>query len=158
MHKYLSRLGDCVSSVSGFISSVVLFFLSLISGYEGMLFLLLFSIVTDAIWGVIAAIKIGQFARSDLFRRSVVKLAAYFTVFFVLLGIEKICGIETTLPVAVIVSLIALCELWSACGNILIVNPSIPFISLMKHALKGEVARKLQIDEDKVEEYLNCKK
>lgn len=142
-------------SSAGVWSLIGCLFLSYISGYEGMLFLLMFCVIFDAIWGIAVSLKLGRFARSDLFRQTVVKLAAYGTVMFMFIGMERILGIETVLPTAIIVAIICACELWSICGNVLIINPRIVVLSLLRNALKGEIARKLNIPEDKVSEVLD---
>ncbi len=129
--------------------------LNYISGYEGMLVFIMLCVLVDAFWGIFVALKMGRFARSDLFRQSVIKMSAYGTVLFMLIGMERILGIESVLPTAIIASVIAACELWSICGNIMIVNPNIPVLSLMRNVLKGEIARKLGIEESDVETALN---
>lgn len=155
--KVALRITDCLHSSTGLFTLFGCLALSYISGYEGMLFLLLFCTVFDAFWGVVVSLKLGKFARSDLFRQTVVKLAAYGTVMFVFIGIERILHIETVLPTAAIVSIISVCELWSICGNILIVNPNIPILSLLRSVLKGEIARKLGISESEVSDVLDKK-
>lgn len=155
LSKLLLRITDCFHSASGVFTVLACLVLSYISGYEGMLIFLTFCVVLDAFWGILVALKMGKFARSDLFRQTVVKMAAYGTVLFMLIGMERILGIESVLPTAIIASIIAACELWSISGNILIINPRIPVLSLMRNALKGEIARKLGISEDAVSEVLD---
>ena len=49
----------------------------------------------------------------------------------------------------------ACCELWSAMANMLIVKPDFPFISLLRKSLAGEIANKLNLGKDEVEDILN---
>lgn len=156
MCKMYSKLGEIFSNGEGIGGWVVLTILSFITGYEMMLCLLLLVTIMDAIWGVAVSVKQGQFVLSDLLRRTIVKLLSYLSIFLVLMCVEKILSING-IATAVVVSGIALTELWSTCGNILIIYPNLAFLRLMRPVLKGEIARKLNISEEQVEKALNVK-
>lgn len=152
------KLNDIFGNYEGVMGWFVLTLINFFAGYEGMLCLILFVTFVDAVWGVAVALKKGEFVLSDLMRRTIVKLLAYCSIFLVLISIERILKIESGIGTAVIVSIIGLTELWSVCGNILIIYPDLVFFRLLKPALKGEISRKLGIDEDKVESVLETKK
>ena len=78
----------------------------------------------------------------------------FWTCLLVFIFVEKLIHFEW-FPTGVVASVICATELWSISGNILIVNPNIPFFNIIRPALKGEIARKLNISEDDVDDALN---
>jgi len=106
----------------------------------------------DAIWGVAVSLRLGKFTRSELLRLTIDKLAVYGCAMFVFVGLDRMA--ETTLSASIIGSAIVLVEFWSSCASMLILFPHMAFLRLMKKALTGEIASKLQIDENEVTEIL----
>ena len=157
MEKFLHKLADIFTHAGGIITWCTCTIGSLLAGYEGRMFLILFCVIVDAYWGINNAIRAGRFVLSDLMRDTINKILAYMSVFLVLLGIEKVEGIESQICTTIIVGLIAATELWSISGNILIRHPNLLFFRLLKPALIGEIARKLHVDEQQVEDILNGK-
>ena len=151
----LRKLNDILSHGEGVAVWVASTIGALMSGYEGMIFLLLFVVVVDALWGIANAVKAGKFVLSDLMRNTVGKILSYCSVFLVIVGIEKVVGIESGICSAVVVGVIALTEVWSISGHIMIRFPNLLFFRLFRPALIGEIARKLQISEDEVKEMFN---
>ena len=151
----LRKLNDILSHGEGVIVWVVSTIGALMSGYEGMIFLLLFVVVVDALWGIANAVKAGKFVLSDLMRNTVGKILSYCSVFLVIVGIEKVIGIDSGICSAVVVGVIALTEVWSISGHILIRFPNLLFFRLFRPALVGEIARKLQMSEEEVKEMFN---
>lgn len=151
----LKKLNDILSHVEGVAVWVASTIGALLSGYEGMIFLLLFVVVVDALWGIANAVKAGKFVLSDLMRNTVGKILSYCSVFLVIVGIEKVIGIDSGICSAVVVGVIALTEVWSISGHILIRFPNLLFFRLFRPALIGEIARKLQMSEDEVKEMFN---
>ena len=139
----LRKLNDILSHGEGIAVCVASTIGALLSGYEGMIFLLLFVVVVDALWGIANAVKAGKFVLS------------YCSVFLVIVGIEKVVGIDSGICSAIVVGVIALTEVWSICGHILIRFPNLLFFRLLKPALIGEIARKLNIEENEVDKILN---
>ncbi len=153
----LRKLNEILSHGEGVAVWVASTIGALLTGYEGMICLLLFVVVVDACWGIANAVKAGKFVLSDLMRNTVGKILSYCSVFLVIVGIEKVIGIDSGICSAVVVGVIALTEVWSICGHILIRFPNLLFFRLLKPALVGEIARKLHIEEQEVEQILNEK-
>lgn len=155
MTKFLLKIEDIFSHIGGVFGWVACTIGSFIAGYEGMFLLLFFSVLLDAVWGIANAIHAKRFVLSDLMRATTAKILSYCSVFLVIIGIEKILRIDSTIASAVVVGVIALTELWSVCGHILIRFPNLLFFRLFRPALVGEIARKLQMSEEEVKEMFN---
>lgn len=151
----IRKLNDILSHGEGIAVWVASTIGALFSGYEGMICLLLFVVVVDALWGIANAVKAGKFVLSDLMRNTVGKILSYCSVFLVIVGIEKVIGIDSGICSAVVVGVIALTEVWSISGHILIRFPNLLFFRLFRPALVGEIARKLQMSEEEVKEMFN---
>ncbi len=108
----------------------------------------------DAVWGIAVSVRLGQFAKSELLRLTVEKLAVYGCAMFVFVGLDRIGN--TTLSASVVGATIVLVEFWSSCASMLILFPSIPILRLLRHVLTGEIAAKLQIPESEVEDVLSA--
>lgn len=92
---------------------------------------------------------------------TIFKLAVYFNLIVVFVFIDKFVttgGIETKITTVILGSAICLAEAWSSCGNALIINPNFPFLRLFRKALTGEIARKLNVNPEDVENILNSTK
>lgn len=157
MKHLLDKLSDILSHVAGVFTWIALSVGSLLAGYEAMFGLLFFCVLVDAFWGIYNAVRAGKFVLSDLMRDTVGKILSYCSVFLVIIGIEKILHIDSAICSAIVVGVIALTEVWSICGHILIRFPNLLFFRLLKPALVGEIARKLHIEETEVEQILNDK-
>lgn len=151
----IRKLNDILSHGEGIAVWVASTIGALLSGYEGMICLLLFVVVVDACWGIANAVHAHRFVLSDLMRNTIGKILSYCSVFLVILGIEKVVGIESRICSAVVVGVIALTEVWSISGHILIRFPNLLFFRLFRPALVGEIARKLQMSEEEVKEMFN---
>jgi hypothetical protein len=66
--------------------------------------------------------------------------------------IEQVVTLDWFLVTNTFATVIAITELWSIAGNILIINPNAPFFRIMRSALVGEIARKIGRSEDEVKE------
>ena len=91
-------------------------------------------------------------------RQTVEKLVVYGTAMLVFLCIDKAIETETSwefaLTSGVVGVVIAMTETWSFLASLLILFPTNPFLRMFQKALVGEIARKLQCDEDEVEAIL----
>lgn len=97
MEKFLHKLAEIFTHEGGIVTWCVCTIGSLLSGYEGRMFLILFCVIVDTYWGINNALCAGRFVLSDLLRNTINKILAYMSVFFVLLGIEKVEGMESEL-------------------------------------------------------------
>ena len=160
----IQRLGEMMSTFWGFIAACAIAILNFFAGYKVALVVVLMAVLFDMIWGVAAARKRGKFMRSELLRDTVNKVAAYATALVMVMLIENLAfgihemmsdeGTHSRFVVDIIATVIAAVEFWSICGNILIVYPNAVFFRLIKKPLLGEIARKLKVSEDEVEETL----
>ena len=65
--------------------------------------------------------------------------------------IDKLLGVGNGLSTSVICICIILVELWSTAASMLICFPNMPFLQLLKKALVGEIASKLNVKPEDVE-------
>ena len=74
-------------------------------------------------------------------------------LFFIL--IDKLVGVNSGLTTSVICIVIILVELWSMSASMLICFPRLPFLKILKKALAGEIASKLNVRPEDVTEALD---
>ena len=139
----------------GWLVGAVIFIMDYFSGHSFIVFLVVAVTLMDAFWGIAVSIRQGRFTLSELARLTIAKTAVYGCALFVFVGLDKLA--DTVLTTALIGSAIVLVEFWSSCGSMLILFPNFLFLRLLKHALKGEIASKLHISEDKVDDVLEGK-
>lgn len=125
------------------------------AGYKFTCIVVAVVVILDAFWGIAAAIKQKRFACSELMRSTFVKFSAYATAVILAIFMEDVTSMDTTICSAIVSAGICATELWSIAGNILIIEPNIPFFKLLRPALRGEIARKLGVSEDEVDNVLS---
>lgn len=156
IESFAAKFVAAFQTLQGWLAALLLLVVDYFAGHKFIMFFVLAVTVLDAIWGIIVSIKRGQFTLSELARLTVVKMAVYGTALFVFVGIDKIT--DTMLGAAIVGSVIALVELWSSCASMLILYPHMPLLRLLKKALAGEIAAKLHIDPEEVEDVLEERK
>ena len=124
--------------------------MNFIVGYEKMVGFTVMAIVLDAVWGIAASLVQKRFALSELARDTIAKLAVYGTAVFVFILVDKLAGISGGLTTSVICIGIILVELWSMSASMLICFPNMPFLKILKKALAGEIASKLNVKPEDV--------
>lgn len=129
-----------------------LFVADYFAGHTFVVWLVIAVTLMDAVWGVAVSLRMGQFTKSELLRLTIDKLAVYGCAMFVFVGLDKIADI--TITASVIGACIVLVEFWSSCASMLILFPNIAILHLLKKALTGEIASKLHIEKEDVEEVL----
>lgn len=157
MKNIIIKINECFDSGAGVFGSITFCFGAYFAGYRGMFMMLTVGVLLDTVWGITAQITEGKFALSDLARNSIPKLLGYYTLFVLGIFVETCVGIEEGKVSAILVGYLLVIEAWSICANLLIVNPNLPAIRLLKPALKGEISRKLNISPEEVENALNIK-
>ena len=70
--------------------------------------------------------------------------------------IDKLIGVSNGLTTSVICICIILVELFSTAASMLICFPNMPFLKLLKKALVGEIASKMNIKTEDVEKALEA--
>ena len=148
----LNKLSDMLSHVWGWVLLICGSTFNVIAGYKAALVLVGFVILGDLFFGIAAAKKQGKYTQSELIRATINKCGAYYFVLLVAVMIEQVVTWDWFLLTNTFATVIAITELWSIAGNILIINPNAPFFRIMRSALVGEIARKLGRSEDEVKE------
>jgi len=151
---FIVKIQEIFSTVWGWISFAIFFVISCLSGHGTAVGIALIAIVMDAVWGIASSVKQGKFAKSELARDTIGKIAVYGCAILAFSCIDKLLGIHNGLTTNIICSLIVLVEFWSTLGSMLICFPKIPFLRVIKFALIGEIANKLGIREDDVKNAL----
>lgn len=159
--KLLTAIGHklmyLLSTIWGKILLVVAWIVEFVGGYELAIWSVVVAITLDLIWGVWASIVRGKFAKSELLRETISKMTAYMSGLLMFILAEKNLPGDSFFIVSIIAAVMVCTELLSMSANILIVNPKIMFFKLIRPALKGEIANKLHVPEEKVDEILDNK-
>ena len=158
----LSHLGqkvvDMAQHPAGWLAGLGLFIADAVSGGRLIIYLVVIATAIDLVCGIAVSIKRKNFAKSELSRQTVEKFVVYGTALLVFLCIDKAIENETSLEIAltsgVVGVIITMTEAWSFLASLLILFPKNPFLRLFQKALVGEIARKLQCEEDAVEAIL----
>lgn len=154
---FFAKLAELIVTAWGW---VVFAFFAVINFYEGFKFAFIsvaILIIMDMISGIWCAIARGKYARSELARDTFSKIAFYGAALVAFAHMEMLNS-DGTWVTNIIASAICATEFWSFSGNALIINPNLHFFKLMRPALIGEIARKLNITEDEVKEALDKNK
>ena len=146
------KLMEVLSTFGGWLLTILLAIINFLGGYKMAIIAVVVCILLDAIWGITAAIKRGSYARSELMRDTLSKAGAYGSGLLMFMLIEALIGVGWTYGTDTLAAVICITELWSMSANILIINPRVPFFRMLNKALTGEIARKLGISEDEVQE------
>jgi len=152
---FLQKLSEALSTVWGWLLCAALLVMNFIVGYEKMVGFTVMAIVLDAVWGIAASLIQKRFALSELARDTIAKLAVYGTAVFVFILIDKLTGLSGGLTTSIICIGIILVEMWSMSASMLICFPHMPFLKILKKALAGEIASKLNVKPEDVAEALD---
>lgn len=144
-----------INSLWGFILSFFILIGSLIVENEVAFYAVFTAIGFDMIWGILAAVKQKRFVVTKLLKKTFVKLFLYISVFVMIMLIEHGLHDDWYLGTRIVCTFAACCELWSIFANMLIVKPDFPFISLLRKSLAGEIANKLNLSKEEIEQELN---
>ena len=147
LHILLIKLANIFSSLGGWLIAIITAFITYFAGHKFMLEMVLLSVVMDMVWGIVVSVKNKRFILSELARCTIEKVAIYGTVLVIFIGIDKLIGGETVITATIVATLIIMVELWSSLANMSIIYPNMPFLRLLRRALVGEIARKLNVDE-----------
>ena len=152
----IGKLGTILQTKWGWFLGAGVAIADYIAGHMFVVFLVVAVTLLDAVWGVAASVHQGRFTLSELLRLTVSKLAVYGCALFVFIGLDKF--IDSTISASVVGACIVLVEFWSSCASMLILYPNFLFLRLMKHALIGEIASKMNKTEEEVKEIMEGKK
>ncbi len=154
--KMFTKLSLILQTAQGWMIALGVFLAEyFFADHATVVWLVLTATLLDAVWGIAVSISHGQFTLSELMRLTVAKIAVYGCALAVFIGLDKVTGTE--LSTDIVGGAIILCETWSMLGSMLIIYPHIPVLQLLKKALTGEIANKLRITPEEVEEALTPK-
>lgn len=151
--KTLTKLSAILQTIQGWAVAAGIFVAEyFFADHATVVWLVLTATLLDAVWGIAVSISHGQFTLSELMRLTVAKIAVYGCALAVFIGLDKVTGTE--LSTDIVGGAIILCESWSMCASMLIIFPHIAILQLLKKALTGEIANKLRITPEEVEDIL----
>lgn len=157
IEKLFSKLTAILQTVQGWAVAAGIFVAEyFFADHATVVWLVVAVTLMDAVWGVAVSVRHGQFTLSELLRLTIAKVAVYGCALAVFIGLDKVTGTE--LSTDVVGSAIILCEAWSMMGSMLIIYPRVPILQLLRKALTGEIANKLRITPEEVEDALNSRK
>ena len=156
LEHFLNKLTVVFSTVWGWCLCLLLIIANFFAGYEIMVGFTVGAVVMDAFWGILSSLKQKRFTRSELARDSFSKLAVYGSVILIFIFIDKLIGVSNGRTTSVICICIILVELFSTAASMLICFPNMPFLKLLKKALVGEIASKMNIKTEDVEKALEA--
>lgn len=148
------KFASALSTIYGWLLAIGIGVVNFFAGYELSIIAVVFCVFADLFWGIWAAIKQHKFAQSELVRDTLSKFVAYATAIIMAVLMDKL-SFDSIICTSIFTLVICVAEVWSISGNILIVNPNIVFFRIIKPALKGEIAKKLNVTEDQVDDVLN---
>ena len=159
---YITRLWEKIAELMHYplawLSGFLLFLSDALAGGKLIIYIVIVAAIVDLICGIAVAVKRKEFTRSDLMRQTVEKLLVYGLVLFVFLCvdhvIERETGFTTDLTSGVVGVVMTLTEAVSFTASLLIMYPNNGFLRLFQKALTGELARKLNCDEEEVAKIL----
>lgn len=152
LEKMAHKIVEILSTFWGWLLFICGSVFNVLAGYKWAIVLVTFMMISDLFWGIAAARAQGKFVQSELLRATFYKVTGnYFALIFAVL-IERVVGWDWFVATNTIAALMGVAEFISIGGNILIVNPNMPFFKLARKALTGEIARKLGRSEDEVKE------
>lgn len=157
LERIVNKITLIFSSSGGWWAALLMSAISFLGPEKNAFIGLMLAVALDMVWGVAVSIKEGKFILSYLLRETILKILIYISVLFVALFIERSLDESLGIATRIICALAALCELWSACANILIICPRMPFIRVLKKYLSGEIASKINMSKDDVENVMNKK-
>lgn len=158
LEHFLNKLTVVLSTVWGCLLAIFLVIANFLAGYETMVGFTVAAVLMDAAWGIASSLKQKRFTKSELARDSFSKLAVYGSVIVLFILIDKLIGASNGLTTSAICICIILVELWSTSASMLICFPDMPFLKLLKKALVGEIASKLNVKTEDVENALQALK
>ena len=151
--KIITKLSAILQTVQGWAVAAGIFVAEyFFADHATVVWLVLTATLLDAVWGIAVSISHGQFTLSELMRLTVAKIAVYGCALAVFIGLDKVTGTE--LSTDIVGGAIILCESWSMCASMLIIFPQIAILQLLRKALTGEIANKLRITPEEVEDIL----
>lgn len=160
LHTILShcwtKIAALFQTLYGWILALFALLIDYFAPHSLVIELVVLATIMDAVWGIAVSVKERKFTLSELMRNTVGKLTVYGSALFIFVGLDKFT--ESQISTKVIGGVIMLVELWSSSASMLILFPEFPFLKLFQKALQGEIASKLNVPVEEVQEALKRKK
>lgn len=150
---FFTKLDYILHTGAGWLVALGLIIADYFAGHAFVIGLVVATTLMDAIWGIAVSISQKKFALSELARLTIGKLAVYGCAMFVFVGLDRF--IESTITASIVGAAIVLVEFWSSSASMLILFPDFLWLRLIRKALIGEMARKLNITEEQVKEEMD---
>lgn len=151
------KISDTFSHLAGWWLAVMVFASTYCGQQMVLVHYVLVCILVDMLWGIAAYIKVHKFVLSQAITKTAVKIAAYITIFTLVTMSEHVLSDSWFIASRLTCTILCAAELWSSMGHILVVQPNMPIIKLLRKYLAGEISRKLGIPVDDVNEILTAK-
>lgn len=152
------KITEMLQYPAGWLAGLGLFITDAVSGGGFIIYLVVIATFIDLCCGIAVSVKRKNFAKSELAKLTVEKFFVYGLTMLVFLCIDKAIEAETSwefaLTSGVVGVVIAMTETWSFLASLLILFPTNPFLRMFQKALVGEIARKLNCEEEEVEKIL----
>jgi phage-related holin len=142
-----------LSSCWGWLVSIIASLLAYFVGLKIMVTLLGVILLIDLIVGIIAAHRRGENITSDKLRNTIVKALIYLIILPLAYSIEIEIGFGMLVH-KLLWGLAAIVELYSITANALIIAPNMPFLKFFTGLVSGEIAKKLSITKEEVNDVL----
>lgn len=153
-----TKLFAILSCPEGVLTTFLSIVLSLIVGSANIVLLIVLFAFVDLCWGVAVSIKRHKYCTSELLRDTAAKMLVYGTAIILFILLEFFIPGESMLTTKIVAGIICGIELWSVFGSMLIIFPHMVVLRLLRKALTGEIAKKLDCTPEEVELILNNKK
>lgn len=157
--KIIAAIVTLFSTVWGKILIIISFMCTYFLPVRDLVHIAFIFVLIDMLLGVGVTIKRKGFAHilSSRLRDSLIKGFVYVIFIGGLFAVEKnvVDGYYITAKAAF--AIVSGVELWSIAANILILSPNLIFLRIFKRYLTQEMAKKLEMAEDEIEEFLKDK-
>lgn len=143
------------------LTSISTFLLATFGDKITLIHWVILAIFVDLFFGALSAYKRRVFKISSALVSTAIKLTIYTTIFFMPLILEKILSQQVTCSsIGTITITVLLCtaEYISTIAHMLVIRPNLWGLKVLKRALSGEMAKKLNMTPDEFEQYIKDNK
>ena len=113
------------------------------------------AMLLDLAWGIASNVKRGTFVLSGGLKKTGVKLDIYITILLTAYLFESAIDKDWTFVFRMAATLLIVAEAISIVGHILIIKPNFPILKLLGKALSSEIAKKLGVERQDIEDLYN---
>ena len=153
-----TKIHEVLSTTWGKFIAALIFCGSFLGDRLPLLWYIAAAVFIDALWGISTAIKAKRFIFSKFITKSAIKIFAYVSIYGVVALVEKgYTDGDFMVTSSIIASILITSELWSILGHIGIAYPDFLVVKLLRRYLKGEMAKKLGIPEEELDDILDVK-